>query len=214
MSTTLPKRRFRPEALIEIPAVVVTFVMMVHVTANALSRTWFNHPFDNTLEIVQYWYVPLVAFLGFIAAQIRGQHIAADLLYEMLPSKAKRFVLAFVYVLTAVVCSGFAWYGWQEAQHARDIGQTAGVSDLVAWPTYYLVPLAFGSLTLQFFWAAYQAIVHPERDHFVSDADDASILEELAKDQKELAERQSRDSVVVSAGAPQTNPDSPAEVNR
>ncbi len=182
-------KKLSVEAVIEIPAVVITFVMMIHITANAVSRTWFDHPIDQTLEVVQYWYVPLVAFLGFIAAQMRGQHIAADLLYEQLPTRSKRFVLAVMFLVTAVVCLGFARYGWTEAQHAHEIRKTAGVSDLPAWPTYYLVPLAFGSLTLQFGWAAIQAIRHPERDHFVSDPDDGAVLDELAAHQSELAAR-------------------------
>jgi TRAP-type C4-dicarboxylate transport system permease small subunit len=180
-STTRLRGRGRlVELLIEVPAVVITFLMMFHVTANAVMRTWFNSPIDYTLEIVEYWYLPLVAFLGFIAAQMRGQHIAADLVFEMLPSVTKRFVLAFMFALSSVTCLGFAWFGWGEAVHAMDIGKTAGVSGLIAWPTYFLVPIAFGSLTGQFLYAAVMAIRHPESDHFISDPDDAMVLDDLA----------------------------------
>lgn len=171
------------QLLIEVPAVVITFLMMAHVTANAVMRTWFDSPIDNTLEMVEFWYLPLVAFLGFIAAQHRGQHIAADLVFEMLPTVTRRFVLAFVFVLCSVVAAGFAWFGWGEAMHAKDIGKTAGVSDLIAWPAYFLVPLAFGSLTIQFLSAAWQAVRHPEQDHFVSDVGDAAVLDALAHDE-------------------------------
>ncbi|WP_244928924.1 TRAP transporter small permease [Nocardioides sp. W7] len=171
------------ELLIEVPAVLITFLMMLHVTANAVMRTWFDSPIDNTLEMVEYWYLPLVAFLGFIAAQHRGQHIAADLVFEMLPAVTKRFVLAFVFVLCSVVVAGFAWFGWGEAMHAKEIGKTAGVSDLIAWPAYFLVPLAFGSLTIQFLVAAWRALLHPEQDHFVSDVGDAAVLDALASDE-------------------------------
>jgi TRAP-type C4-dicarboxylate transport system permease small subunit len=169
------------ELLIEIPAVIVTFVMMIHITANAVLRTWFDNPIDNTLEITEYWYLPLVAFLGFIAAQHRGQHIAADLVYELLPSVTKRFVLALMFVLCALASAGFAKYGWDEAVHAKDIGKTAGVSDLTAWPTYFLAPLAFGSLTVQFLYAAVQAVRHPPTGHVIADTEDAVVLDELAR---------------------------------
>lgn len=175
--------------LIEVPAVVIIFLMMGHVTANAVMRTWFNRPLDNTLEMVEYWYLPLVAFLGFIAAQHRGQHIAADLVFEMLPTVTKRFVLAIVFVLCSVVVAGFAWFGLGEALHAKEIGKTAGVSDLIAWPAYFLVPLAFGSLTIQFLVAAWKAIRHPEQDHFVSDVGDAAVLDALAHDTQDDATR-------------------------
>ncbi|WP_110207556.1 TRAP transporter small permease [Nocardioides daejeonensis] len=185
----------RPELLIEIPAVIVTFVMMFHITANALLRTFKDDPIDNTLEITQYWYLPIIAFLGFIAAQARGQHIAADLIYERLPEVSKRYVLAILSVLAAVVCAGFAKYGWGEAVHAHEIEKTAGVSDLPAWQPYYLVPLAFGVMTLQLLWAAGRALVKGDSHHIVTDPDDLLLLEELEEmEAREAAERLSADN--------------------
>ena len=104
-STTRPRGRARiVELAIEVPAVIVTFAMMIHVSANAISRTWLDAPLDNTLEMVSYWYLPLVAFLGFIAAAYRGQHIAADLVYQMLPVVTQKYVLAVLFVVSSVVC--------------------------------------------------------------------------------------------------------------
>lgn len=163
MSAHRTRRTVRPELVIEILAVAVTFTMMLHITANAALRTWWDRPIDNTLEVVQFWYLPLVAFLGFIAAQHRGQHIAADLLFEAFPSVAKRYVLALVLLLCAAASAGFAWFGWQEAVHSYHIRRTAGVSDVPSWPTYFLVPLAFGSLTIQFALAAVRAIRRPDQ---------------------------------------------------
>ncbi|GAA2853203.1 hypothetical protein GCM10010517_11020 [Streptosporangium fragile] len=177
---TAPKRRHGVELLIEVPAVIVTFVMMIHITANALLRALANSPLPNTLEIVQYWYLPTVAFLGFVAAQYRGQHIAADLVFQMLPDVTRRYVLALVFVLCTVLSAGFAWFSWGEAVHAMQTGKTAGVSDVVAWPAYFLVPLAFASLTVQFGLASLRAVTHPEADQFIGDPDDAILLEEMA----------------------------------
>lgn len=145
------------DRLIEVPAVVVTFLMMLHVTMNAVLRTFADQPLPNTLEYVQYWYLPAVAFLGFIAAQRRGQHVAADLIYARLPRLAQRIVLPVLLAVSSVTSAGFAWFGWQEAMHAYEIDKTAGVSDVIAWPAYFLVPLAFGSLTVQFVVAAVKA---------------------------------------------------------
>ncbi|GAA1107018.1 hypothetical protein GCM10009668_28620 [Nocardioides dubius] len=140
------------------PAVIVTFVMMVHVTLNAVLRKYFGSPIDYTLEITQYWYMPILAFLGFMAAQRRGQHIAADLIFQMLPTVSRRFVLAFFYLVAAVLVAALAKFGWGEAQFAREIGKHAGITPVPAWQPYYLAPLAFGVMTLQFLHAAYTAI--------------------------------------------------------
>lgn len=171
--------------VIEVPAVVVTFVMMMHVTANALSRTFWNNPMSNTLEITQYWYLPTIAFLGFVAAQVRGQHIAADLIYERLPRVTKKYVLAVMLLLSAVVSLGFARFGWEEALHAKEIGKTAGVTGLPAWQPYFLAPLAFASLTIQFGYAAIQALVKGVEDEpMVGDPDELMLLEQLSTDEK------------------------------
>lgn len=179
------RRRYGPELLIEVPAVIVIFVMMGHVVANAALRTWWDDPIDHTLEIVEYWYLPLVAFLGFIAAQHRGQHIAADLIYERLPTRVRGAVLFVMLLICAVVSLGFAWFGWDEARHAQEIRLTAGVSTVPAWPTYYLVPLAFGSLTLQFGYGALRALLRPARDHVMTDPDDAMVLDHLTRSEAE-----------------------------
>jgi TRAP-type C4-dicarboxylate transport system permease small subunit len=184
MTVTEPsraRRRYGPELLIEVPAVIVIFVMMGHIVANAVLRTWWDNPIDHTLEIVEYWYLPLVAFLGFIAAQHRGQHIAADLIYEKLPTRVRGAVLFVMLLVCSIVSFGFAWFGWSEARHAHEIRLTAGVSTVPAWPTYYLVPLAFGSLTLQFLYGAVEALVRPEHGHVVTDPDDALVLEQMSQ---------------------------------
>lgn len=168
------------DLLFEVPAVIITFVMMLHIVVNAVMRTWFRAPIDNTLETVTYWYLPLVAFLGFVAAGRRGEHIAADLIYEMLPRVTRRFVLAVLLVASSLLCLAFAWFGLGEALHAKSIGKTAGVSSLVAWPTYFLVPIAFGLLSLQFLYSAVRALVSGEALPAVGDPDDAVVAEELA----------------------------------
>lgn len=150
------------DLVIEVPAVVVTFLMMAHITVNAVLRTVADQPLPNTLEYVQYWYLPAVAFLGFIAAQRRGQHVAADLIYTRLPRAAQRVVLPVMLLMSSVLSAGFAWFGWGEAVHAFDIQKTAGVSDVPSWPAYFLVPLAFASLTVQFALAAVRAAARAE----------------------------------------------------
>jgi TRAP-type C4-dicarboxylate transport system permease small subunit len=178
---TTPKRRTAFEYLIEVPAVIVTFVMMFHITANALLRTFWDAPLPNTLEITQFWYLPIIAFLGFVAAQHRGQHIAADLIFERLPHVVRPYVLSLMFVLCAVTSAGFAWFSVPEALHSYDIGRTALVSDLISWPTYFLPPIAFTVLTVQFLWAAVRSVTDPSLAEapVIADIDDAMLLDEV-----------------------------------
>jgi TRAP-type C4-dicarboxylate transport system permease small subunit len=173
-STHRVGRRFTQ--LIEVPAVIVTFLMMFHITLNALLRTFWNRPIDNTLEIAQFIYMPIVALLGFVAAQARGQHIAADLVFEKLPGVTRRFVGAGVSIVSALLCAVIAWFGWGYATHAQEIGQTAGLTDIASWPVYYLIPAVFAVLTVQYLVAAVREFVQPD----VPAEDQPSTLDELA----------------------------------
>ncbi|MEE2056980.1 TRAP transporter small permease [Rhodococcus artemisiae] len=173
--------------LIEVPAVIVLFIMMIHVTANALLRAFASSPIPNTLEITQYIYLPIIALLGFMAAQARGEHIVADLVTHYFPKWARRGVLAGGYILGVVVMFGFAWYGLEEALHARDIGKTAGVSTVVAWPVYFLVPLAFGVLTVQLALAAVRALRGAEDDTDPIDDELSRINEEVEAEESATA---------------------------
>ncbi|MEV5647112.1 TRAP transporter small permease [Nocardia sp. NPDC052254] len=163
-SSASSARPDRLRLLIEVPAVVVLFVMMIHVTANALLRTFASHPIQNTLEITQYIYLPIIALLGFMAAQSRGEHIVADLVTHYFPRRIRRAVLCAGYLLALIVMSGFAWFGLKAARHAHEIGKTAGVSTVVSWPVLYLVPLAFGVLAVQLGFAAVRAVRGAEDD--------------------------------------------------
>lgn len=200
MSASSAGRESRLLLLIEVPAVIVTFVMMVHIAANALLRSLGGSPINHTLELTQYWYVPIIALLGFVAAQARNEHITADLIFDKLPPVTRPWVLGIGYIITAVVMAGFAWYGWGEAQHSAKIGKTAGVSTLISWPVMFLVPLVFASLTAQFGYAAYRSIMRPDTvEELVSanEADEARFTEADAEPLTDAESSHTPDSAEV-----------------
>lgn len=166
-------KRFRPELLVEIPAIVVMFIMMIHITANALMRTFARSPLPNTLEITEYWYMPIIVFIGFVAAQMRGEHTKADFIFNALPKVTHRYVLGVAYAAISIVCVGFAWFGFQEAMTAFEVRRMAGSSHVVSWPTYFLPPLAFGVMIVQFAYAS----VHSLRGGTIVERDELDDLE-------------------------------------
>ncbi|MFV0459252.1 MAG: TRAP transporter small permease [Actinomycetales bacterium] len=182
------------ERVIEIPAVIVVFIMMFHIAANALLRYFFRSPIPNTLEITQYWYLPIVALLGFVAAQNRAQHIATDLLFSKFPRPAQRVTLAVAYALCALTCAGFAWFGLGEALHAMDIRKPAGISTVPAWPVYFLVPVAFATMTVQLALASVGAWLGVHPDDVVVDTDDIGLMNEV----EELTHREASPSTTGS----------------
>lgn len=137
-------------ASVDIIAAVVLVAMTLHVVVNALFRSLANRPIQNSLEYVQYWYVPLIAMLGFISAQLRGRHIVADLIYQALPPSLKRGVAIVTQSACAITMVGFSWGTWSYALHSFDIGQTAGLADIPIWPVHFLLPVTFLILSIDF----------------------------------------------------------------
>lgn len=136
--------------IIDVVAAVALISMTVHVVANALLRSLASRPIQNTLEYVQYWYLPLIAILGFVSAQLRGRHIVADLIYQALPTSLKRGVSIATQSACAIVMAGFAWGTWHYALHSLQIGRTAGLTDIPTWPVHFLFPVAFLILSIDF----------------------------------------------------------------
>lgn len=118
-------------------------IMMLHIVIHALTRSLFDAPIYGTNEIVEYWYLPIVALLGIPAAQLQKEHITVTMAIERArPATASVFTV-FACILGALVSLAFAWFGFMKALENMAIGQTADVSDIITWPVYFLVPIVF-----------------------------------------------------------------------
>ena len=118
-------------------------VMMLHIVTHALARSLFDAPIYGTNEIVEYWYLPIVALLGIPAAQLQKEHITVTLATERARPATAAVFTVFACVLGALVSIAFAWFGFDRAMQYMAIGQTADVSDIITWPVYFLVPIVF-----------------------------------------------------------------------
>lgn len=130
------------KALTTITAIAV-IVMMLHIVVHALARSLFDAPIYGTNEIVEYWYLPVVALLGIPAAQLQTEHITVTMVTERARTTTASAFKVFACVLGALVSIGFAWFGLMKSLENMAIGSTADVSDIVTWPVYFLVPIVF-----------------------------------------------------------------------
>lgn len=162
--------------VVETVAGAVLIVMTVHVVANGLMRSFAGAPIAHTLEYVQYWYLPVIAMLGFLSAQMRGRHITADLLYQALPRRVKPWVTAGTNAACAVVMCAFAWGTWGDAVHRYSIGQTAGLTDIPTWPVYFLLPATFVLLAVGFASASWRGIRREDPEVPASEADEVKAV--------------------------------------
>lgn len=161
---------------IDAVASVALIAMMVHVVANGILRSFAGSPIEHTLEYVQYWYLPVIAMLGFLSAQLRGRHITADLLYQALPKSVKRWVTVGSNLLCAVVMCAFARGTWHDALHRLEIRQTAGLTDVPTWPVHFVLPLTFALLGIGFAAAAYRGVRRVDLNDLPGEADEVMAL--------------------------------------
>ena len=136
------RRRFGG-ALTESLAAIALGVMMLHVVANALTRTFAATQLGNTLQITAYWYLPTLAMLGIVAAQARDEHVTADLLFRRFSVIEQRWGTALVNALAAIVSLMIVYYSGLEALDATARRLRVGVTSLTVWPFMWLVPSAF-----------------------------------------------------------------------
>lgn len=119
-------------------------LLLFHVVADVTSRHAFNRPLYGTLEISQYWYMPMIVFLGLAMAERTDQHISAPIVYDRLRPRLQLEFAAIATVLSVLLLVGFAWFGFEEAVTLMNQGAAGIVSQVPIWPTRFLVPL--GSL--------------------------------------------------------------------
>lgn len=138
------------DKILSVLTAIALIVMMLHVVAHALLRYFFNAPIYGTNEIVAFWYLPMIALLGIPAAQLQKEHITVSLVVDRMSHRTASIFKIFACILGALVSVGFAFFGFEEALENMKMGSTAGVTDIITWPVYFLVPLVFVVLTILF----------------------------------------------------------------
>lgn len=159
--------------LVEAPAVAVMFAMVVLVSANAISRAVWGTPIPDTLEWSSYIMLPLVAFLGFVLAQHRNDHISTELLFRLMPSRTRPVVASAVYGVSTLVMGLMAWYMLDRTLYAYERGLTAGLTSIPIWPPLAVGTVVVATLAVQFAAASVRALRAPAAE--ATDTDDAPV---------------------------------------
>ena len=150
-----------------ITTAAAVIVMMLHIVTHALARSLFDAPIYGTNEIVEYWYLPIVALLGIPAAQLQKEHITVTMAVERARPATASVFRVFACILGALVSLAFAWFGFDRAMQNMAIGSTADVSDIITWPVYFLVPIVFMLLAALYVLDAFVVVrtSEPDLDH-------------------------------------------------
>lgn len=136
-------------ALVIIAAIGLV-AMMVHISLDILSSLIFNAPISVTSAIVTNYYMIAVAFLPILAAEYRGNHISVNLLTVLLPEGIQSKLETLVIAMTGGVYFLLTVQSGQQALHKLSINASVveQVGKIPVWPSFFLLPLAFGAMSL------------------------------------------------------------------
>jgi len=115
--------------------------LMLHVVLDVAMRSLFNQPAPATLEVSQFWYMPLIVFLGLAIAERTDQHISAPIVYDHLSSRLKLEFTIIGTALSVALLVGMAWYGFEQAMTLMKQGAIGIGSGVPIWQPRFLVPL-------------------------------------------------------------------------
>lgn len=130
-------------------AAVFMVLMMLHVAADVGLKLALNQPITGTLETVSYYYMISIVFLPLAFVEMRNEHVAVDVFFQMFPSALK----VAVYVLGGLISVGY--YGLFTYQTTIDaLKATAELETVMGnflfyvWPSRWALPLGGGALCL------------------------------------------------------------------
>lgn len=133
-----------------VPAAVACTALMLHVIADVVGRTFFNHPVPGTLETAEHWWMITIVFAALGYSQVRGDNVRATAVVELLSPGWQRFAEIVTTAMLGVVALLLAWYSWQAASHSYEIREATSSSPPVSiWPFLFFMPVGGIALALQ-----------------------------------------------------------------
>ncbi len=121
-------------------------LMMLNVVLDVTLKYLLNQPVPGTLEMVSYYFMAACAFLPFAHVQKKRAHIEMDLATDWLPPKALRYLVAVVYLVSAVYLGLFAWASGVEAFGMTEVGESTSAIyfEILIWPGRWFVTFGVG----------------------------------------------------------------------
>lgn len=129
---------------------LVLCLMVLQVVIDVFMRSVLGAGFPATAELVGKYYMVAVSFLPVAFTELRRRHVEALIFTEKLPQAAKTVVYWLGFVLSFLVYAGLSYGSAREAirQTSRYAYVEAGTMHFYTWPSYWILPLAFGLMAL------------------------------------------------------------------
>lgn len=129
---------------------LLIMVMMLLISADALSRYTFNQPLSFTLDLVTMYLMPGAMFFALAFTLREGGHVNVDLLLHRLSPRARTLVTGIVLLISVPVVAVIVWQMAGKTFDSWERGSAiTGFHIWPIWPSEILVPLGMGLLLLR-----------------------------------------------------------------
>ncbi|MEG0804532.1 MAG: TRAP transporter small permease [Pygmaiobacter sp.] len=129
----------------------MVFGLMLLITADVVSRTAFNHPFQGVSEIVSNCIIVL-CFLEIPFVLMKGTHVRSTMIYDKADIRGKAIIDIIACILGIIVFScviGGSWSGMMKAMLIND-AEIAGSVRIPTTPGRVSVIVGSGMMILEF----------------------------------------------------------------
>lgn len=119
-------------------------VMMLHITADVLSRYFLNAPFASTIQVVSAYYMVLVSLAPLAYVAHHEGHILVELFTLRLSARAIRRLDAAVGFVVVGYLGLLTWQNTIEALRRTREGEVWEIAGgyLTVWPMRWVVPVS------------------------------------------------------------------------
>ena len=129
---------------------LVLMAMMLQVVVDVVARSLFGTAFPATPDIVAKYYMVAVSLMPLAMTELSRRLIEATIFTQKLRGGTRQAVVLLGFVVSAVVFAILTWGSTAEAikQTARGAYVEAGTMRVPTWPSYWILPVAFGLMLL------------------------------------------------------------------
>lgn len=132
---------------------VLLLLMTLLGFANVVVRYGTNQSLAATEELLTGGFVLLTVFGAAIAAR-RGEHLAVELITDMLPAPLRRAVIVIAALLSVLLLAASVWFCWQLLLNQMGNGMRSYALGLPLWWYSAALPFGFALVLIRYVQAA------------------------------------------------------------
>ncbi|WP_298719893.1 TRAP transporter small permease [uncultured Oceanisphaera sp.] len=135
-------------------------LMAINTCANVIARFVFGEGFFFSGEINRILII-FITFAGLGYAARHGRHIRMSALYDALPARARKVLMIFIAIVTALIMFFLSYhaYGYIETLHSR--GRILPALGIEIWWIYLWAPVGFAVTGIQYLLTAVKNLTSP-----------------------------------------------------